>query len=155
MQRSKENLCLLYKELFDLKRLQAARSAGDDDGEILEYTKPKFNVELPDPKVILPREKPIPKPKAMSKWEKFRIERGLQARQKRSRIVYDPLTKDWVPRYGAGSVKKIQDRYNWIMEDKEKYGGVDPFTYAKQEKKLKKEKQNLNQLKNEIKQAQV
>lgn len=41
------------------------------------------------------------------------------------------------------------------MEDKPKYEGKDPFTYAKEEKKLKKEKQNLNQLKNDIREAKI
>ena len=39
------------------------------------------------------------------------------------------------------------------MEDKAKYDGKDPFTYMKEEKKLKKEKQSLSQLKNEIREA--
>ena len=99
-----------------------------------------FSVDLPPPKVVLPREKPIPKPKPLTKWEKFRLEKGLGTKKKRARIVYDPITKDWVPRHGGKSVKKIEDKYNWIMEDKEKYGGKDPFTYLKEEKKLKKEK---------------
>jgi hypothetical protein len=34
---------------------------GGEDGEILEYTKSAFSVFLPKSKVILPREKPIPK----------------------------------------------------------------------------------------------
>jgi len=47
---------------------------------------------LPAPRVVLPREKPIPKEKAMTKWEKFRIEKGIQAKAKRSRMVFDPIT---------------------------------------------------------------
>lgn len=76
----------------------------------------------------------------MTKWEKFRIEKGLGPKQKRSRVVYDPITKDWVPRYGGKSIKKIEDKYNWVMEDKEKHGNLDPFTYEKEQKKLKREK---------------
>ena len=55
-------------------------------------------------------------------------------------MVYDPITKDWVPRYGGKSIKKIEDKYNWVMEDKEKHGDLDPFTYEKEQKKLKREK---------------
>jgi hypothetical protein len=48
-------------------------------------------------------------------------------------LVYDEITKDWVPRYGFGSIKKIADKHNWLMEEKPKHRkeGVDPFTYAK------------------------
>lgn len=70
LQETKKNVCMLFKELFDLKRQQKIKEG--EDGEVLEYTKPIFNVELPEPKVVLPREKHIPKPKPLTKWEKFR-----------------------------------------------------------------------------------
>mmetsp|Transcript_17395 Transcript_17395/g.29266 ORF Transcript_17395/g.29266 Transcript_17395/m.29266 type:complete len:251 (-) Transcript_17395:40-792(-) len=67
-------------------------------------------------------------------------------------MVYDQITEDWVPRFGMGSVKKIEDKYNWVMEEKEKHvsSGLDPFSFKKQEKKLEKEKQDLRELKNKI-----
>jgi len=42
-----------------------------------------------------------------------------------------------VPRYGAGSIKKIEDKYKWMMEFKPKHeeSGTDPFTFARNEKK--------------------
>jgi regulator of ribosome biosynthesis len=78
----------------------------------------------------------------MTKWEKFRIEKGLPQKEKRSRMVFDPLSNDWVPRYGTGSIKKMEDKYNVVMEEKEKHreAGMDPFTYKKNEKKIEKEK---------------
>lgn len=45
----------------------------------------------------------------------------MNAKEKRSRMVYDPLTKDWVPRYGAGSVKKVAERFNWLQEETAKH----------------------------------
>ena len=92
--------------------------------------------------ITLPREKPIPKERQLTKWEKFRLEKGIQAKEKRSRMVFDPKTNDWVPRYGMGSLKKLDEKYNWVMEEKEKHreAGLDPFTYKKNEKKLDLEK---------------
>lgn len=86
----------------------------------------------------MPRHKIIPKPKQMTKWEKFRIEKGLQPKEKRSRYVYDPVSKDWLPRFGLGSIKKVQDNFQWAMEEKPKHveAGLDPFTYKKNEKKV-------------------
>jgi len=57
-------------------------------------------------------------------------------------MVFDEHTKDWVPRYGAGSVKKVAEKFNWLMEEKAKHraAGVDPFEYKKNEKKLVVEK---------------
>jgi len=67
-------------------------------------------------------------------------------------MVFDPITEDWVPRYGSGSIKKIEEEANWIMEEKPKHveAGMDPFTYKKMEKKLEKEKQDLRELKNKV-----
>jgi hypothetical protein len=67
-------------------------------------------------------------------------------------MVFDTITQDWVPRYGAGSIKKIEDKYKVIMDFKPKHiaDGTDPFTAARAEKKAAKEKQNLAELKNRI-----
>ena len=92
--------------------------------------------------MVLPREKPIPKPKPLTKWEKFRLEKGIQEKAKRSRMVYDPITQDWVPRFGMGSIKKIAEKHNWLMPESSKSvaAGLDPFTFKKNEKKLEQEK---------------
>ena len=58
----------------------------------MEYTKAIWSVNLPDRKLVYPREKPIPKPKPLTKWEKFRIENGLGPKAKRSRMVFDEIT---------------------------------------------------------------
>lgn len=109
-----------------------------------------FSVNLPNPRIVTPREKPIPKEKPMTKWEKFRLERGLPARKKRSRLVFDPISNDWVPRWGHNSKKKIEEQHNWLMEDKPSLEGANPFTKLRQEKKLVLEKENLKRMKNDI-----
>ena len=136
MELSKKNFSALFKELFDLKRQQ--RSKLGEDGGILEYTKAQFAVELPEPRIVVPRQKPIPKEKPKTKWEKFREEKGLPARQKRSRLVFDPITNDWVPRWGPNSKKKIEAKHEWLLEDKPQHeaAGVDPFTMKRQEKQV-------------------
>jgi len=75
--------------LFELKSKQDAKHG--EDGEILEYTKSANTVQMPSSVTVLPREKPCPKEDVKTKWEKFREERGLTARKKRSRLVYDPI----------------------------------------------------------------
>jgi hypothetical protein len=148
--RTASSLCQLYKALFEVKKRQRAEFG--PDGEILEYTKSYYSVNMPDPRIVLPREKPAPKEQLKSKWEKFREERGMPARKKRSRLVFDPITKDWVPRWGKGSVKHIADKQEFIMAEKpiHRLTGVDPFTYKKAQKNAKLEKQNLATVKNQI-----
>jgi hypothetical protein len=67
-------------------------------------------------------------------------------------MVWDEITKDWVPRHGAGSIKKIADKHNWAMEEKPKHAeaGMDPFTYEKDQKKKLREKQGLAKIKNDL-----
>jgi len=88
--RTAENLCAVYRSLFELKRTQDLKHG--EDGEILEYSKSAMSVTLPKPTTVLPREKPAPKGKAMTKWEKFREQKGIAPRKKRSRLVFDPIT---------------------------------------------------------------
>lgn len=147
---SKKNFQNLFKELFDLKRQQRAKLG--EDGGILEYTKAQFAVDLPEPRIIVPRQKPVPKEKPKTKWEKFRDEKGLPARQKRSRLVFDPITKDWVPRWGPNSHKKIEAKHEWLLEDNihHEAAGVDPFTMKRQEKKMEQEKEKMRKLKNDL-----
>ena len=100
----------------------------------------------------MPRAKPAPKEKPKTKWEKFREEKGLPARKKRSRLVFDPISNDWVPRWGPNSKKKIEAKHEWLLEDKPTNDatGVDPFTQKRQEKKLHLEKEKLRKIKNEM-----
>ena len=59
IQMTKLNYCLYLKEMFDLRRSQ--REKHGENGEVLEYTKALYNVEIPESSIVLPREKPIPK----------------------------------------------------------------------------------------------
>ena len=74
--RTVANLCSLYQGMFDLKNKQREDDGGED-GEILEYTKARWSVKLPSSEVVLPRQHPAPKAKPLTKWEKFRAEKGI------------------------------------------------------------------------------
>jgi len=39
-------------------------------------------VDLPEPRYNLPREKPLPKAKPLTKWQKFAIEKGITKKPK-------------------------------------------------------------------------
>ena len=116
-----------------------------------DYDKPLLEVALPEKMTQFPRQKPLPKAKPLTKWEQFRVMRGLRPRKKRTRFVYDDITKDWVPRYGFKSIKHIQDEANGIVEDDpDAAPGHDPFLQRKHEKKLVLEKQKGRELKNKM-----
>ena len=94
------NTKIFFEELYALLKKQQA-----NDDEHRDFDKDVDNVKLPKGQLILPRARRIPKDKPQTKWEKFRTERGMAPRQRRSRMVYNETAKDWVPRWG-------KDRYN-------------------------------------------
>ena len=55
--------------------------------------------QLPPPSTPLPRAKPLPKPRAPTKWERFAQRKGIQ-KQKRSKLVLDEASGEWKRRYG-------------------------------------------------------
>ena len=118
----------------------------------VDYDKPILEVNLPPKLTEFPRQKPIPKDKPLTKWERFKQLKGLRPRKKRSRFVFDEITKAWVPRYGFKSIKHIQDEATGIIEDKEgiPLAESNPFEERKIEKKLEIEKQKMREIKNKI-----
>jgi len=105
--------------------------------------------KFPPPSTLLPREKPVPKPKPMTKWEKYAKEKGIEKKKKKDRLVWDDVVQKWVPQFGYKKVKVEQEK-NWMMEVK---GGApdeeDPYekeAEAKREKIAKNELQRLRNL---------
>ena len=138
----KQNYINFSKGLFEILKNQI----GEED-ENRDYDKEKDEIQLPKKILNLPRSLPIPKPKPMTKWEKYKKEKGIIQR-KRSRMVYSEIAKDWVPRWGKGSIKKIENETNWALEEKQ--FGVNPFEQKNQEKKLIVQKQKIREMKNKI-----
>lgn len=112
---------------------------------ILESEDAKL-VTLPNCESHLPRAKPIPKERAVTKWEKYAKEKGIQ-KKRRDRLVLDEATGEYVPRYGKGS-KNALDR-DVILPHKASMGDdYDPFAQKRKDKKQRikenKKKQNSN-----------
>jgi len=63
-------------------------------------------VQLPAAKTLLPREKPLPKPKPPTKWEKFAAQKGIQKRKRESKLEWDEASQSWRRRHGY---KKAND----------------------------------------------
>ena len=139
--KAKQNYISFASSLFNLLEKQHGK-----ENEDLDYDKAQDELTLPEAIITLPRSLPIPVAKPLTKWEKYKQEKGITQR-KRSRMVYSEEVGDWVPRWGRGSVKKIQDSMNWAMEEKEL--GVNPFEQKSNEKQLAKAKQLKRQIKNE------
>ena len=97
--KAKKNYISFASTLFDLLLKQQGREKED-----LDYDKAPDELTLPEAILTLPRSLPIPVAKPLTKWEKYKQEKGIVQR-KRLRMVYSEEVGDWVPRWGRGSVK--------------------------------------------------
>nr|CAG4647358.1 EOG090X0CBY [Megafenestra aurita] len=124
---SRDNVQLLMNQIFQLPTVKV-------DNEIV--------VKLPAPSTRLPRAKPAPKAKELSKWEKYAKEKGITQRKK-TKATWDEELKKWVPRYGFKKVLAEKEK-NWVVElPGNAHDSVDPIA-------LKKTKKQETVAKNEI-----
>lgn len=86
-------------------------SRSQDDGNL--------QITLPAPTTQLPREKPVPKEKEKTKWEKFAEKKGIKAKRKDGKLTFDEAKGDWVPKYGYKG-KKTDGDGDWLVEVDEK-----------------------------------
>ncbi|CAG8950450.1 hypothetical protein HYFRA_00006946 [Hymenoscyphus fraxineus] len=78
-------------------------------------------LSLPAIETSLPREKPLPPPKAQTTWEKFAAKKGIKPKtaEEKKKLVYDDATGEWVPKWGYKGKNK-QGEQDWIVEVDEK-----------------------------------
>ncbi|XP_026490922.2 ribosome biogenesis regulatory protein homolog [Vanessa tameamea] len=104
-------------------------------------------VKLPQPTTVLPRSKPVPKPKPLTKWQEFAKAKGI-TKQKKDKLKWDEQLQKWVPLYGFRKAAAEKEK-DWLIEVPQ---NVDPMTdmYEKKasEKSEKVAKNELQRLKN-------
>nr|CAH7756914.1 unnamed protein product [Callosobruchus chinensis] len=104
--------------------------------------------KLPAPKMVLPRMKPVPKPKPLTKWQQFAKDKGIQ-KKKKGKLSWDEQLQKWVPLYGFKRAKSDKEK-NWLLEVP---GNADPLedqfakkVEAKSERVAKNELQRLRNI---------
>jgi len=109
---SKENAQLLIRKIYDLPI---------DEDDMGKY------IELPNRISVLPREKPIPQPKKMTKWEELAKRKGIKKAPK-EKLVYSKEQDVFLPSYGYGRQKDT----DWVKPGKmTDLVGDDPFDLSK------------------------
>uniref|UniRef100_A0A7S0GLR6 Ribosome biogenesis regulatory protein n=1 Tax=Amorphochlora amoebiformis TaxID=1561963 RepID=A0A7S0GLR6_9EUKA len=105
-------------------------------------------VTLPEPTTKLPREKPVPRPREATKWEKFAKIKGI-AKRKKDKIVFDEQKQEWRRTWGYKKANDVTD--SWAIPAKEgEVDGMDPWSRAskeKQERVANNRKKQINNLK--------
>jgi regulator of ribosome biosynthesis len=81
----------------------------------IKSTTDGVHLVLPAPSFPLPREKPIPAEKAPTKWELFAKKKGIRAKTREGKMVYDEASGDWVPKWGYKGKNKEGDS-EWLVE---------------------------------------
>lgn len=75
-----------------------------------------MTLSLPAPETALPREKPIPVEKPMTKWQEFAKKKGIDANKKRdTNKIYDEASGEWVHRWGYKGKNSDADK-EWLVE---------------------------------------
>lgn len=103
-------------------------------------------VKLPEPKTWMPREKPVPKGKPMTKWEEYAKSKGI-VNKKRSKMVFDEATKEYKPRWGYK--RGNDDTKEWLIEVPSNADPmIDQFAIRNDAKKERTAKNELQRLRN-------
>lgn len=149
---TRDNVQLLINQILSLPVKTTTDSQGSSTGQNSTMTL----IQLPDPTTQLPREKAIPKAKGPTKWEQFAARKGIKAKTKDGKMVFDEATGEWVPKWGyKGKNKELDDQ--WLVEVDDKVKGtenelIDPRTLNRAERKKlikKNELQHKRNLKNQ------
>ncbi|KAI4719786.1 ribosomal biogenesis regulatory protein [Aureobasidium sp. EXF-10727] len=70
---------------------------------------------LPTPTTHLPREKPVPEEKPMTKWQEFAKKKGIKDKKRDGKLVYDQASGEWLPKYGYKGKNKDGEN-DWLVE---------------------------------------
>ncbi|XP_059151383.1 ribosome biogenesis regulatory protein homolog [Physella acuta] len=113
----------------------------------VERVEGSYLITLPEPKTWLPREKPVPKKKPLTKWQEYAKAKGI-LNKKKSRKVWDEVTQDYKPRWGYNRAN--DSTKDWLIEVP---ANADPMEdqyakrkTAKQERVAKNELQRLRNI---------
>jgi len=144
---ARDNAQLLINQIFKRAGLETEIV---NDSVVTELPEKKY-----DDVFVQPREKPIPKKSAQTKWEAFATLKGINAKKKKSRMVWCEITNSWKPRWGymraekASQLNKNGESKDWIRVIKpHEDPNVDPWEKEKTEKKERVAKNEHARLKN-------
>ncbi|XP_005096118.1 ribosome biogenesis regulatory protein homolog [Aplysia californica] len=112
----------------------------------VEQVEGAYVVKLPEPKTWLPREKPVPKKKPLTKWQEYAKSKGI-LNKKKSRMVWDELSQEYKPRWGYKRAN--DDTQEWAIEVPDNADPMeDQFAKRKNAKKERVAKNELQRLRN-------
>lgn len=145
---TRDNLQLLINQVLLLPIKTTTDTHGLSTGQDSTMTL----IQLPEPTTPLPREKSIPKDKPKTKWEEFAAIKGIKAKAKDGKLIYDEASGEWVPKWGYKGKNKALDS-QWLVEVEDKVKNtpdemIDPRNLARAERKRLVKKNEAQQKRN-------
>ncbi|CAF1395912.1 unnamed protein product, partial [Didymodactylos carnosus] len=113
---------IIDQQLFKENKEDYIRSTMRDNMQLFVNALWKLPIErkddvivakLPEAKTNVPRAKPLPKPKPLTKWQKFAQSKGI-VKHKKDKFEWDEANKEWRRRYGYK--KANDDSKDWVIE---------------------------------------
>lgn len=101
--------------------------------------------KLPLPLSRIPREKPLPEKKSLTKWEEYAQKKGIN-KKKREAMVYDEMSGEYKPRWGFKRASETDTPWIVLPDQADPY--EDQFEKLEQAKKERVAKNKSQQLKN-------
>ncbi|RCK60520.1 Regulator of ribosome biosynthesis [Candida viswanathii] len=145
---TRDNVQLLINQILSLPVKTTTETHGSSTGQNSTMTL----IQLPEPTTVLPREKPIPKKKPMTKWEQFAARKGIKPKEKSGKLVFDEASGEWVPKWGyKGKNKEVDEQWLVEVDDKVKNTEkelIDPRTLRRAERKKLVKKNELQHKRN-------
>merc|ERR1712228_632286 len=121
---TRQNVQAMVNKLYSL---QPIKTGPNDD--------PGLVVKLPPPRIKLPRAKPIPESKPMTRWEKFALRKGIRTSKKTKDLLqWDVDSKSWKKKYGYNKANNPMDAPIFEHKDND-FDTVSPWNKMKKEKK--------------------
>jgi len=134
---TRQNVQAMVNKLYSL---QPIKTGPNDD--------PGLVVKLPPPRVKLPRAKPIPETKPMTRWEKFALRKGIRTSKKTKDLLqWDENSKSWKKKYGYNKANNPMDAPIFEHKDND-FDTVSPWNKMKKEKKKRISINRENQMRN-------
>eukprot|EP01089_Gocevia_fonbrunei_P007751 TRINITY_DN1902_c0_g1_i4.p1 TRINITY_DN1902_c0_g1~~TRINITY_DN1902_c0_g1_i4.p1 ORF type:complete len:231 (-),score=54.97 TRINITY_DN1902_c0_g1_i4:34-726(-) len=126
---------LLFNSIFSCPTTRT------QDGHVL--------ADLPTPTTRIPREKPIPKARPPTRWETFAQKKGIQPKQKRSKMIFDEASGEWKRRHGYDRANNpLETEIIKVVNPNDPDPFADPFAKARQDKRQRVKDQTKRELRN-------
>jgi len=152
MRRATANTQLLIKHIFELPTEDTPigpvvrAPASNSPPHAHRADPPPPQALIPVATTRLPRSKHVPRPKPLTRWQKFALSKGI-TKKKKDKMAFDEGAQEWAPRYGYGRKDDATKTYGYELKAGDD-PNVDHLERLDLEKQQRVVKNTLNHISN-------